>query len=117
MLTIKYNNRVQTPEAHALTEALKKHGVIVYTELYDGHKHIDITIPRAKINIEVDGIQHLTNPNQILADFSRGYYSNKKGFHTLHIPNEMIRLHLPEISKGLAEASKMLEKKIHVYLN
>ena len=40
-------------------------------ELHDGHKHIDLTIPKAKINVEVDGIQHLTNADQIVADLSR----------------------------------------------
>jgi very-short-patch-repair endonuclease len=82
-----------------------------------GHKHIDLAIPKAKINVEVDGIQHLTNPAQIVADLSRGYYSHKNGFDTMHIPNEMIRLHLGEISDALAEASKIREQKLYVHVD
>jgi very-short-patch-repair endonuclease len=111
----KYRN--PTKEAGDLKEALEKQGVRVLVELHDGYKHIDLAIPKAKINVEVDGIQHLTNPHQILADLNRGYYSNKNGFNTMHIPNEMIRLHLKEISEALAEAAKIREKKIHVHLD
>lgn len=106
-----------TKEANDLIEALKKHGIHVYRELYDGHKHIDIAIPKAKINVEVDGIHHLTNPKQIVADLNRGYYSHKNGYQTIHIPNEMIRMYLKEISEALAEASKIRERKIQVHLD
>lgn len=106
-----------TKEANDLMDALKKLGIRVYRELYDGHKHIDIAIPKAKINVEIDGIHHLTNPKQILADLHRGYYSHKKGYQTMHIPNEMIRLYLKEISEALAEASKMREEIIQIHLD
>ncbi|QQR82640.1 hypothetical protein IPJ70_00815 [Candidatus Campbellbacteria bacterium] len=109
--------RAPTKEAKDLKEALEKHGVRVLVEPYDGHKHIDLGIPDAKINVEVDGIQHLTNPHQILKDLGRGYFSHKKGYNTMHIPNEMIRLHLKEISEALAEASKIKEKKLHIHVD
>ena len=108
--------RTPTKEASDLKDAIEKHGVRVLVELHDGHKHIDLTIPKAKLNVEVDGIHHLTNPTQIVADLSRGYYSHKNGFDTMHIPNEMVRLHLEEISQALAEASKIREKKIYLHL-
>lgn len=108
--------RAPTKEAADLKVALEKKGVRVLVELHDGHKHVDLAIPKAKINVEVDGIQHLTNPNQIVADLSRGYYSHKNGFDTMHIPNEMVRLHLGEISDALAEASKIREQKIYLHM-
>lgn len=117
MLKIINNYPVPTKETNALKQALEQHGVQVYVELNDGHKHIDLALPRAKLNIEVDGIQHLTNPHQILADLNRGYYSHKNGYDTMHIPNEMIRSHLKEISDALAEASKIREKKIYIHLD
>jgi very-short-patch-repair endonuclease len=116
-LRILKKYRAPTKEAWDLKEALEKRGVRVLMELHDGYKHIDIAIPGAKINVEVDGIQHLTNPKQILADLNRGYYSHKNGYNTMHIPNEMIRLHLEEISEALAEASRIKEKQIRVYLD
>lgn len=105
-----------TVEALALKEALEKRGIKVYEELHDGFKTIDLAIPEAKVNVEVDGIQHLTDPRQIVADLSRGYYSHKNGFDTMHIPNEMIQKHLPEIADALAEAAKIRERKIHVFV-
>jgi len=100
-----------------LREALEGRGVKVYVELNDGRKHVDLAIPRAKLNIEVDGIRHFTNPHQILADLGREYFSTKKGYSTMHIPNEMIRAHLGDIAQALAEASKIRERKIHVHLS
>jgi very-short-patch-repair endonuclease len=117
MLRIINKYRVPTKEASSLRDALEARGVRVYVELDDGHKSIDLAIPRAKLNVEVDGIHHLTNPHQILADLNRGYYSNKEGYSTMHIPNEMIHEHLEEISDALAEASKIREQKIHIHLN
>ena len=117
MIKIVNYTTIPTKEACDLKEALEKKGIRVYKELHDGYKHIDLAIPKAKINIEVDGIQHLTNPNQILSDLNRGYYSHKNGYDTMHIPNEMIHSHLKEISEALAEASKIRERKIYVHLN
>jgi very-short-patch-repair endonuclease len=117
MLKIINRNPVPSQEARDLKEALEQRGVRVYVELDDGHKSIDIAIPKAKLNVEVDGIQHLTNPHQIVADLHRGYYSHKKGYNTMHIPNEMIRLHLEEISEALTEASKMREQILHVHVD
>ncbi len=111
------NNRTSTDEALDLKMALEKLGVVVYKELNDGYKHIDLAIPKAKLNVEVDGIQHLTDPKQIVADLGRGYYSHKKGFATMHIPNEMIHNHLKEISEALAEASRIREQKIQIHVN
>jgi very-short-patch-repair endonuclease len=116
---LKIINKYQNPtlEARTLKEALQQLGVHVLLEVDDGHKKIDLGIPKAKLNIEVDGIQHLTNPHQILADLNRGYYSNKLGYATMHIPNEMIKIHLKEISEALAQASKIREQKIHIHLD
>lgn len=117
MLKIYHSKNIPTEEAICLRNALVKRGVKVYKELHDGFKTIDLTLPRAKINIEVDGIQHLTDPKQILADLGRGYYSHKSGYDTMHIQNDMIRNHLDEIADALADASKTREQKIHVYLS
>jgi very-short-patch-repair endonuclease len=106
-----------TPEAIDLKQALEKNGVRVYIELDDGHKHIDLTIPRAKINVEIDGVKHLLDHDKILADLSRDYYSHLNGYDTMHISNEMIHKHLPKIAYALAEASKIRERKMHIHLS
>lgn len=110
-----FHYQVPTKEAEALKNALIKRGIKVYVELHDGYKTIDLTIPNAKINIEVDGVQHLTDPKQILADLGRGYYSHKNGYDTMHITNQMICAHLDDIADALAQAAKIREQKIFVY--
>jgi very-short-patch-repair endonuclease len=117
MLEIVNKTKVPTAEAQLLKKALEQNGIQVYKELNDGHKTIDLAIPRARLNVEVDGIQHLTDPKQILADLNRGYYSHKNGYSTMHIPNEMIHRHLNEISAALAEACKIREVKIRIHLD
>jgi very-short-patch-repair endonuclease len=47
-------------------------------------------IPRAQLNVEVDGKQHYENAHQILSDLKRSHYSDRKGWDTIHIPNAVI---------------------------
>jgi very-short-patch-repair endonuclease len=75
-------------------------------------KHIDLTIPAAKINIEVDGEYHLTDPHQIIADMKRTHYSDQLGYETVHIPNEYIRADLEKIADAIAEAAIIREKQM-----
>ena len=98
MITNKERKAItrSTPETIKLCYALKGHSINALIDFWDGHKHIDIAIPQAKINIEVDGVQHNTSPRQALADLKRTYYSFKKGYFTLRIPNSLIGEHFEE---------------------
>ncbi|MDE2399943.1 MAG: DUF559 domain-containing protein [Patescibacteria group bacterium] len=117
MLKITHPKPQPTKIAIDLKNALENLGVEVEMEAFDGFKYVDIEIPKAKLDIEVDGVHHLTNSEQIIKDLNRGYWSTKDGYNTIHIPNEMVSKYLKEISKALAEASKIREKKIHVHLD
>ncbi|TGK71451.1 DUF559 domain-containing protein [Leptospira wolffii] len=88
--TGKKNKPESTPAAKSLYKALLSRGVPAKLELFDGFKHIDIAIPKAKVNIEVDGGHHNFDKRQALADLKRTYYSFKKGYLTLRIPNSLI---------------------------
>jgi very-short-patch-repair endonuclease len=79
-----------TPQALKLKEALEKRGLTVQDEKWDGHKHIDLSIHRAKLDMEIDGNQHYENAHQILSDLDRTYYSDSNGYSTIHIPNEFV---------------------------
>lgn len=96
----------QTKYARLLYSALAKRGIESVTEYRDGHKTIDIAILPARLYIEVDGVQHLNNPEQIITDFKRDYYSEKEGFFTLHIHNDDIKNHLNSIADAIAEVVK-----------
>lgn len=90
-----------TKEALILNKALNDAGIETELEYSDGHKHIDIYIPKGKIYIEVDGLRHYTDANQIISDFERDHYSDDDGFHTLRIPNEIIETQADSIADAL----------------
>ena len=92
-----------TDEAINLYFALKKRGVPAILEKNDGFKTIDIAVPEAKVNIEVDGGHHNFNHRQAMRDLERTLYSYKKGFSTLRIPNSLARLHLEDAADKITE--------------
>ena len=79
-----------TPEAGNLANALEVRGWQVELEKFDGYKTIDISVPSAKVYIEVDGFTHTVNKKTALADLQRQYFDLKKGILTLHIPNCLV---------------------------
>ena len=95
--------RGQTKYSRLLYGALAQRGIKSITEYTDGLKTIDIAILPARLYIEVDGVQHLNNPEQIITDFKRDYYSESEGFYTLHIHNDDIKNHLNSIADAIAE--------------
>jgi very-short-patch-repair endonuclease len=70
----------------------------VELEHWDGHKHVDIFIPEAKLYIEIDGLQHYVDPIQFKADLTRDHYSDEDKFFTKHISNQLIETHCVEIA-------------------
>ena len=102
-----------TKDALLLKHALEELGIRVLAEVPDGHKHVDLSIPSARINIEVDGDHHLTDAYQIIKDLSRAHFSDNLGYTTIHIPNKELRDNLGGIASAVAEASKIIEEKIH----
>ncbi|PIZ52341.1 hypothetical protein COY26_04760, partial [Candidatus Woesearchaeota archaeon CG_4_10_14_0_2_um_filter_33_10] len=73
--------------------------------------HIDVAIPKYGINIEVDGEYHNTRPKQALADLKRTYYSYKKGFFTLRIPNSLVEKHFEECVDLIIEIVNLNKNK------
>jgi very-short-patch-repair endonuclease len=104
--------RISTPEALALKHALEYRGVIVEAEKWDGHKHLDLAIHRARMNIEVDGRQHYMDPFQILSDLARNHHSTQKGYDTVHIPNEFVRSDLDKIADALTIAAHIRSNRL-----
>lgn len=88
---------VITQQAKDLHTALISKGIESDLEFWDGHKHIDICIPSAKLYIEVDGMHHFTNPDQMARDFIRDHYSDDDGYSTLRIPNQVVKDQLDEV--------------------
>jgi len=96
-----------------LFDALTTAGIYAELEYWDGHKHVDMRIPDAYLYIEVDGLQHFTQPKQIAGDFLRDHYSDKDGYSTLRIPNAVVEVHLAKVVRAVLEVvSERKEKGI-----
>jgi hypothetical protein len=100
-----------TRETVDLYFSLKARGVPAELEKSDGYKTIDIAIVDAKVNIEVDGRQHSFNAKQALSDLQRTYYSFKKGYFTLRIPNALVRHNLDETADYITDLLNVSKKR------
>jgi hypothetical protein len=92
-----------TKESVNLYFALKKLQVPAFLEVNDGFKTVDISVPDAKVHIEVDGKHHTHNPNQALADLKRTVHALKDGFITLRVPNSLVQHNLDEAAKWVCD--------------
>jgi very-short-patch-repair endonuclease len=101
---------IPTKQTLALVKALESKGIKLEVEYWDGHKHVDIYIPKAKLYIEINGLAHYTDPRQIIADLKRNHFSDGDDFFTMPITNQLIDKHLESIAdaivKVVAERSK-----------
>lgn len=95
-----------TKEAILLYEALRKRRIKCELEVNDGHKSIDISIPWAGLDIEVDGKQHVYNSKQLYADIERSHYSKEDGFDTIRIPNALIRENVNAVADSIAKVAR-----------
>ncbi|TXH02698.1 MAG: hypothetical protein E6R05_03765 [Candidatus Moraniibacteriota bacterium] len=91
-----------------LFNALIKEGIDVVLGYNDGYKTVDIAVLDAKLYIEVDGLQHFTNPKQILSDLQRGHFSDGDDFRTFYTTNQLIETHCEEIARALADVCRTL---------
>ena len=75
-------NPINSSSEHSklLYDSLVARGVNAVLEYNDGHKTVDIAVLDAKLFIEVDGLQHFTDPTQIIRDFKRSHYSGCKKY-------------------------------------
>jgi hypothetical protein len=92
-----------TDEAIDLYFALKERGVPAQLEKCDGFKTIDIAVPSAKVNIEVDGGHHIYSAKQAMGDLKRTLFSFKKGYSTLRIPNALAKHDLDQAADLITE--------------
>ena len=101
-----------TDEAISLYLCLRDCGVPAELEKHDGYKTVDICIEEAKVHIEVDGGHHNFDANQALRDLKRTYYSFKKGYFTLRIPNALIKFDLDETVNYVIDLLKLSRNKV-----
>ena len=89
-----------------LFDALRKRGVDAQIEYSDGHKHVDIAILSSRMYIEVDGLNHFIDPEQIIRDFKRNHYSDGDDFSTFYVTNQILDKYLEEVADALEKVVK-----------
>ena len=95
-----------TPQAKRLHEALNKRDIHNELEFDDGYKHTDISIPWARLNLEIDGKYHLTDPEHLFRDLERDSYSHLDGIDTIRIPNSIVDSDLDKVANSIAEVAR-----------
>ncbi len=83
-------------ETICLYLSLRTRNVPAVLEKSERDNTTDIAVASAKVNIEVDGPQYLSNPNQALYDLQKTYQTFKKGYLTLRIPHMLVKKNLDE---------------------
>ncbi len=104
------NSKV-TPQAKALYDALKRRRVKCRLEAYDGYKHIDIRIEDARLDIEIDGKQHILNYKQLSSDVKRTEGSQEDDFHTLRYSNTEIDEYVEQIADNIAKLARKRKRE------
>ncbi len=102
--------------ARLLKKYLQDFGLKVEEEVDDGYKHVDLSIDSAKLDIEVDGMHHLTDPSQIVADFERSKGSREDGYETIHIHNMDLKVErgAEDIARAIAQVSAKREEDLNI---
>ena len=97
-----------TPEAKELYKELKRQGIGECSlEFFDGFKSVDLCIPWAGLDLEIDGKHHLLDPKQLFTDIKRAHYSKENdNYETIHIPNNLINDNIKELAATIIKVSK-----------
>ena len=86
-----------TPEEkHLWYDFLKRLPVQAHRQYNIGNYIVDFYIPKKKLVIEIDGIQHLTKENQE-KDRARDEFLKKEGLVVLRFSNESLRKNFTDV--------------------
>jgi very-short-patch-repair endonuclease len=106
------HQKTVTSQAMRLSEALKKLDIQHTLEYSDGHKHVDIAIPWAKLFLEIEGQQYTFSPKQMISDHERDAHSLTAGFYTMRIPNERVDKDVDGVAQSVARLARYMFRKI-----
>ena len=59
-----------------------------------------------RIYIEVDGLHHFTDPEQIIRDFKRNHFSDGDDFSTFYVINQILDKYLDQVVDALVQVVK-----------
>ncbi len=110
-LCMKHQKTVSAQELR-LSDALKRLDIQHKLEYWDGHKTIDIAILWANLYIELEGLQHGFNARQMSADDDRDAHSQKEGFYTKRIYNDLVDKDVERLASAIARLSRKRYRQI-----
>ena len=97
---------VITSQTRKLSEALKERGISNELEAFEGDKHVAIAIPEANLYLEIDGKEHLTDPEHLFRDIQRDACSHDEGVDRIRIPDIYVDNCLDDIADAIAEVAR-----------
>jgi len=83
--------------------ALKKRGVPVEFEAYDGYKHVDIAIHELKLYIEVEGTLNAIDPGQFFDQLRNDNFTSQGNYQTKRLNNDFISGNLDQLADTIKE--------------
>lgn len=86
----RLRSKSASPRARKLYVELIRQGVKANLEDNDGYKTVDIVIHKARLHIEVDGLQHHRISQYAISDLKRTFYALSEGYVTVRIPNCLV---------------------------
>jgi len=96
---IRANN---TPvSAIQLYYGLKAEGESPMLEWWDGHKYVDLSFSRVKLNIEIDDRYEKLTDEKVLEYLQKSMESFDNGFTTIKVPHALIKYHLKETIQNI----------------
>ena len=73
---------------------------------------MDISIPWAGLDIEIDGKHHIFNSKQLYSDIERTYHSqDEDDVRTIRIPNDFIDKDVTAVADSIAKVARRKYRK------
>jgi len=91
-----------TPQAVKLSYALTKRGIRNNLVTHDAIRHVDISIPWARLFIELDFQQQVFDEKQLHADLEREVY-DQEDISTVKVPNALVDQNVDAVADSLAK--------------
>jgi len=102
--------RKSAKPANKLFFALRARSIDAKLSFADGHKTVDIYIPKSLLHIEVDGAHHNLDEKQAFKDLMRTYFSLKRGYFTIRIPNSLVKKKLKDTTKFIIYIMDLMDQ-------
>ncbi len=100
--------KASSREAAKLYFYLRKKGVKAELQKDNGYRKVDIAVAEARLDIEVDGKLENCNPLRAMAELKRTFFSFKKGYNTLHVPNALVAYELEKTVEYISDFVKII---------